>query len=398
MAATIASGSQNQYSTAVSGGTTPSDLFIRDVPDWTEKLTRTDVPFSKMIGSEGAPSMPMNKAEWGWGSVDPYATTITEAQASTSDPSFTFASGTYLQIGDRVLIDSEEVYVTAVNGNVATVTRGFAGTTAATHLDNAVAYILGPAVVESADDADSPFTQGEVDYNYHQIMSFTWSMSKRREVTPTYERRNAGHFSAEQRKKMEFTAPTRLELTWLLGQRALGTGSSPSAMGGLRQSSYITTRTSLSSAILTETDLMNMLQTIDGLVGPSMSGKTIMCSSFGARIISSWYNESRRSDMSTSKAKVNFTEIETDFGTVKVVRNHLMNTIANDKMYLANFDDFKKRPYATGTGWQTGEYQTQGWHKRGFLRGDFTLLAELADTRGELHTFSTTAGSYSGLA
>jgi hypothetical protein len=80
------------------------------------------------------------------------------------------------------------------------------------------------------------------------------------------------------------------------------------------------------------------------------------------------------------------------------VRNHLMNTIANDKMYLANFDDFKKRPYATGTGWQTGEYQTQGWHKRGFLRGDFTLLAELADTRGELHTFSTTAGSYSGLA
>lgn len=398
MAATIASGAQNQYSAAVSGGTTPADLFIRDVPDWTDKLTRTDVPFSKMIGSEGAPSMPMNKAEWGWGHIDPYSTTITEAVADAVGVSFTFADGSMLQVGDRVLIDSEEVRVTAINDNVATVTRGFAGTTAATHSDNAVAIILGPAVVESADDADSPFTQGEVDYNYHQIMSFTWSMSKRREVTPTYERKSAGHFSAEQRRKMEFTAPTRLELTWLLGQRALGSATSPSAMGGLRQSTYITTRNDLSSAILTETDLMDALQTVDGLVGPSMAGKTIMCSSFGARIISSWYNETRRSSMSDSKAKVNFTEIETDFGTVKVVRNHLMNSIANDKMYIANFDDFKKRPYATGTGWQTGKYSTQGWHERGFLRGDFTLLAPLADTRVELYDFSVTAGSYSGLA
>ena len=398
MAATIASGAANQYSTSVSGGTTPSDLFIRDVPDWTEKLTRTDVPFSKLIGSEGAPSMPMLKAEWGWGSVDPYSTTITEAVTTTNEVDFTFADGDMLQVGDRILIDSEEVRVTAVAANVATVTRGFAGTTAATHVDNSVAIIMGPAVVENADDADSPYTQGEVDFNYHQILSFTWSMSKRREVTPTYERKSAGFFSHEQRKKMEFTAPTRLELTWLLGQRALGTGSSPSAMGGLRQSAYITTRTSLSSAILTESDLMGQLQTIDGLVGPSMAGKTLMCSSFGARIISSWYNETRRSSMSDSKAKVNWTEVESDFGTLKIVRNHLMNSVANDKIYIANFDDFKKRPYATGTGWQTGEYSTQGWHKRGFLRGDFTLLAPLADSRGELHTFSTTAASYSGLS
>jgi hypothetical protein len=102
--------------------------------------------------------------------------------------------------------------------------------------------------------------------------------------------------------------------------------------------------------------------------------------------------------MSDSKAKVNWTEVESDFGTLKIVRNHLMNSVANDKIYIANFDDFKKRPYATGTGWQTGEYSTQGWHRRGFLRGDFTLLAPLADSRGELHTFSTTAASYSGLS
>lgn len=398
MAATVASGSMNQYSTAVSGGTTPSDLFIRDVPDWTDKLTRTDVPFSKMIGSEGPPDMPMNKAEWGWGGVDPYSTTITEAVTTTNETSFTFADGDMLQVGDRVLLESEEVRVTAIAANVATVERGFAGTTAATHVDNTAAYIFGPAVVESADDADSPFTQGEADFNYHQIMSFTWSLSKRADVTPTYESRSGNRFNNEKRRKMEYTAPTRLELTWLLGQRALGTGSTPSAMGGLRQSSYITTRSSLSSAILTETDLMSNLQTVHNLVGPSLAPKTIMCSPFTARVISSWYNDTRRSSMSDGKAKNHWTEVDTWFGILRIVPNFLMSTVANNKLYVANFDDFKKRPYASGTGWQTGEYQTQGWHRRGFLRSDHTLLAPYCDARLEIHTYSTTAGDYSALA
>jgi hypothetical protein len=59
---------------------------------------------------------------------------------------------------------------------------------------------------------------------------------------------------------------------------------------------------------------------------------------------------------------------------------------------------YNKRPYAQGTGWQTGEHSTQGWHRRGFLRGDFTLLAEQCDARGELYGFSTTVGDYSGIA
>ena len=398
MAATISSGALNQYSTSVSGGTTPSDLHIRDVPDWVDKLERTDVPFSKMIGSEGPPSMPMLKAEWGWGSPDPYSTTITEAVGDTSTTSITVADGSYFQVGDRFLIDSEEMLVSAIAGEVLTVSRGFAGTTAATHNDNAAAYILGPALMESADDADSVITQGEVDFNYHQIMSFTWSLSKRADVTPTYEHKGGNRFNRELRKKMEMTAPVRFELTMLLGQRALGTASTPSALGGLRQSAYITTRTSLSSAILTETDLMSNLQTVHNLVGPSLMPDTMMCSPFAARVISSWYQESRRSTYSDSKANVKWTEIETWFGTMKVVPNYLMSTIANNKLYVFDPKVFKKRPYASGTGWQTGEHATQGWHKRGYLRGDFTLLAPYCDARLELHTFSTTASDYSGLA
>ena len=397
MAETVAVGSQNQYSNAVSGGTVPSDLFVRDVPDWMDKQLRTDVPLTKSMGTASAPSNPMNKAEWGWGSPDPYQDTLAVAITSTSATTFTATAGEYYQVGSLILIDDEEMRVTGVAGDTVTVTRGFAGTTAATHLISSAIFIMAPAVAESADDADSPYTLGEVDFNYHQIMTFTWSLSKRADVTGTYENPNGNRFQAQLRRKMEDTAPVRFELAMLLGRRALGTGSSPSAFGGLREPTYITTRTSV-SGVLTETDLMSGLQTVSNLVGPSLMPSEIHASPFTCRIISSWYNESRRTSGSDEKINVKFTTIDTPFGVIKVVPNYLMSTVANNKLYVIDPKMLKRRPYATGTGWQTGEHSTQGWHRRGYLRADMTVLAEGCDSRLELYGFSTTAGDYAGLS
>lgn len=398
MAATVASGAQNAQSTAVSGGTVPSDLFIRDVPDWIDKLERTDVPLQKMMGTAPAPTMPMNKAEWGWGSPDPYSTTLGSAITGTGDTTITVTDGAYFAINDTLLIDDEELRVTGISSNTLTVERGFAGTTAATHTNGETIIIMAPAAVENADDPDSPFTQGEVDFNYHQISSFTWSVSKRRDVTPSYELKSAGAANKELRKKMEMTAPVRMELTYLLARRQAGTGSSPSAMGGLREPTYITTRTNLSSAVLTETDLMDQMETINNLVGGSLMPDTIVCSPFTKRIVSSFYNETRRTGGSDKKITNHFDEIDTDFGPVKLVGHYLMSQVAPDKLYLMNPADFKRRPYASSTGWNTGNYSTQGWHTRGYLRGDFTLIAQRADARGEIYGYSVTKGDYAGLA
>ena len=395
MAATVASGSQNQYSTASTNGTVPSDLFIRDVPDWIDKLQRTDVPLQKMFGTAPAPSMPMNKAEWGWGSPDPYSTTLAVGCAS-GDLTITVVDGTYFAVNDTFFIDDEMLRVTGISGDVLTVDRGFGGTSAATH-DAADTITIGlPAVVEGADDPDGIFTQGEVDYNYHQIASFTWSHSKRRDITPTYEFRQGGAANKELRKKMEDTAPVRYEISLLLGRRAQGSGVAPSAMGGLLQTSYITTRTDLSSAPLTETDLMDALQTVNNLVGSSLMPDTIVCSPFLARAISSWYNETRRSSMSDSKASVKWTEIETWFGTVKVVPHYLFTGIpqVNNRIFILNPSEIKRRPYASSTGWNTGTYETQGWHTRGYLRGDFTTIWQKADARATLYNASITKADY----
>lgn len=58
MAATTTNRALTQYV-----ADTVSDLFIRDVPDWTVKQRRTDTPFLNKIGRDSGPSRPMLKAE-----------------------------------------------------------------------------------------------------------------------------------------------------------------------------------------------------------------------------------------------------------------------------------------------------------------------------------------------
>ncbi len=366
MAATVASGSQNQYATTTSGGTVPSDLFIRDVPDWIDLIERQDVPLQKMFGTAPAPTMPMLKSEWGWGAPDPYTTTLA-VSCGSGDLTIQVADGDYFAVADTIFIDDEMLRVTGIASNTLTVERGVGGTTAASHTGSAtpasaaIIAIGSPALVESADD------------NYPQIMSFTWSMSHRRQVTPTYEGKSKDNAQRELRKKMEFTAPLRFEISLILGRRQQGSGTTPSTMGGLREPTFITTRTNLSSAPFTETDLMNGLETV---------------------------NTTRRSGMGDSKASVKWTEIETWSGTVKLVPHYLFAKLPNmnGRIYALDPSVIKRRPYASDTGWNTGQYETQGWHTRGYLRGDFTSLWPEADTRIEWRNASTTSSDYAGFS
>jgi hypothetical protein len=60
-----------------------------------------------------------------------------------SATSFTVVDGSYVQIGDVLEAGSEMYLVTAVAGNVLTVTSAYAGTTTATHADAGTVYIVG---------------------------------------------------------------------------------------------------------------------------------------------------------------------------------------------------------------------------------------------------------------
>ena len=76
---------------------------------------------------------------WGWQDDKTSISTI-DAIGSTSTTAVSVASGSTTYVGDTLVIDSEQVYVTAVSGNNLTVIRGVNGSTAATHSGGATYY------------------------------------------------------------------------------------------------------------------------------------------------------------------------------------------------------------------------------------------------------------------
>lgn len=405
MAATVTRSSLNQYSSSVTSGTTPSALWKPyDVPDWTKMQKRVDTPLLQAISRKPAQDNTNIYRYWGWGSPDPITDTLGGNQSSTSSTTWTVSNSAYFAVGMYFKVDSEIGRVTSITDSThIEASRAQLGTSGATHTSGATVVLLGPIIAENADDPATPITQGETDYNVHNILSFTWTLSQRAKVTRTFESQKfpGTRDQQELRKKMDYTAPLALELIAMLGVRTLGDGTgAPSVMGGLTQSSYITTSVSLSSAALTEYDLNQNLQTVHNLVGPSLCGDTIMCSPFFARVISSWYSDYRTMDMGSTKVNLKVTEIDTWFGTLKIIPNYLWQTVPDyqNRIIVANWDDFAIAPYHSTTGWQTGMLATQGWYSRGYLRGDFTMIALNPDSRLMLTSLSTTAGDYAGLA
>jgi hypothetical protein len=70
--------------------------------------------------------------EWGW-QTDKISLSTVDAIGSTSATAVSVASGSGTYVGDTIVVDTEQLYVSAVSGNNLTVIRGVNGTTAATH-------------------------------------------------------------------------------------------------------------------------------------------------------------------------------------------------------------------------------------------------------------------------
>lgn len=405
MAATISNRALTSYS-----GDTPSDLFLVPIDyDFTKKQTRTDTPLRKLIGEDPAPKMPTLKLPWGWGSVDA-STDQLNGSIDASQTSLTVDDASKFQVGLTFLIESEEFLATGINEttNVVTVATRPYGGSAATHADNMSIIFMTPAIAENQATPLSQITQGEVDYNYFQQTEESVQLSHRAEVIPTGETWNlklGSRTKAEIRKKMTETIPIQLENRLLYGRRNLGSTSLPSAMGGLlNTTSYITTRNTSLSGPLTENTLMTNLQTVHNLVGDKI-GRTIMAHPLVCRIVSSWYNDTRRTNADSSSISTAFTKIDTGwFGTVTLVPNFRMQkSAANgnvplDQLVVFNPEDLKLVPLSGDSGWYMEPLMADGWYQRIAVRGDFTLKATLPDTRLLLGGFSTTESDYAGLS
>ena len=69
------------------------------------------------------------------------ATTTNDGSFAAGDTSFTATAGANLSIGESILIDSEQMYITGISTNEITVQRAMNGTTSASHTTGATVYV-----------------------------------------------------------------------------------------------------------------------------------------------------------------------------------------------------------------------------------------------------------------
>lgn len=407
MAATIT----NHAVSSISGDVTPSALFLApNMIDWTKSIRWQSAPFYKDIGRGKAMTVPAVKREWGWESPDSIVDQLNGAISSTSATTFTTDDASKYQVGSTLLIESEQLLVTALDEttNVITVVRGYAGTSAATHVDNMSVLIMLPAIAENQATPLSPMTQGDKDYNYHQQAEWSVQFSHRAEIIPTqesYSLKVNGRLEADLRKKMEKTIPEEMEWTLLFGNRSVGTLAGASTMGGiLNTSSFVTTSNTSLSGALTYGNLMTNMSTLHDLVG-DQAGKTWMAHPIVCEIISSFFEPTRQTSGSDTSIKTYWNEIDTGwYGTIRLMPNNkFVQTAANgntplNKILIYNSEDLEIAPLSGDSGYSMEPIDVSGaWAKRIAIRGDHTFVAKNPDSRMILGGFSVTRSDYAAL-
>lgn len=407
MTATILNRATTSMTADVASG---SFITNPNVVPWLKKTKRTDTPLQKLINFGSAPKEPHVKHVWG--QSEPAA--LTDQLNGALDivqTNVTVDDADKFQVGHTFAIETEGFLVTGVNTttNVLTVaTRPYWGS-AATHADNMSIRIHAPAIAENQATPLSPWEQGGTDFNYFHQIEKSIQLSHRAEVIGTLEtlsRKMTNQEQARLRILMEDTIPSELENTLLYGGRTLGVGALPSSAGGLlTTSSFITTINTSLSGPLTEGNLMSNLQTVSNLVGNDKIGKKAMAHPAVCEIISSFYNDTRRTSGSDTTIKTYWTTIDTGwFGEITLYPNYMMQKsaangqVADDKIVFFDPDDLKIIPLSGDSGFSTAPLPEDGWFSKMAVRGDVTLEAQNPDSRLLLGGFSTTRSDYPALA
>jgi len=104
--------------------------------------------------------------------------TITDAFTDTLSTTTAVATAANWQPGDIFLIESEQVWISAISGTTITVTRGFNGTTAASHVDNTAITRISRARIDGDDADDSPGTEVTSTTNDTQIFQRTVNLTR----------------------------------------------------------------------------------------------------------------------------------------------------------------------------------------------------------------------------
>lgn len=311
-----------------------SQVQLRAVSTLIDMMGWNEAALLKTIGLNNESTVnfvsgtwPTRQYEWLYDTIPTQSGTLNEAlDNSETGVDVQSGEGALLRDGDVIMVEDEYMRVTSVSTDTATVTRGYAGTTAAAHADDTAWTILYSARLEGQDATDSNRTEVEYLYNVRQILETTVRVSGSEKVfrhlggeigdIEAYHLAKAIGGDEVGPKYGSGILAKQLVNAFYYGRRnKASTNADADAMGGFPQ--YVTTNvTNAASEALTRKMIIDLLEDIyEGGGKPDM----IITGMWGRRKISSFFEGLIRTDRSEDQGGSVISTLKWEGGDIDVM-------------------------------------------------------------------------------
>jgi hypothetical protein len=307
-------GVENTYSANV--------VVVRQLENYIDNFSPKDFPLLQRVGMNSYPGIVNTKYEWQRDEAIPLTDTLHIAITSTSDTLLYVHYAERFALNDIVLIGSELVQVQSidVSADTLTVTRGFAGSTAATALVDIDIYRLGNARPEGSSPGWARQTVTTQPYNYTQIFDEMVSITGTEEVMRNYAPTDLMAWRLDARMQEMYQLMEKALI--YNNQRYVGTASLARLSAGLDY--WVYDKNNLSSAALAFDDIEDVMQEKFAAFGMSGTPDTLWVNGFVKRKISSWGAGTIQTGRTENVVGNEVTVLDTNFGSVAVELDHLI--------------------------------------------------------------------------
>ncbi len=338
-------------------------------------LNPYQIPLISMVGF----SEPIYNTTHEWYEDEMFDTdSIVTAAALVSDTSIVVADTEPFRINQVVKVNEELILITAVNTGTKTltVTRGYAGTTAAAIAQNDVIEVLFTEGTEGADAREARYKGRKPASNYTQIFDDTIEISGSSEEIAQYGIDDL--YEAEKQKK-------QLELALQLEKAAINgikySNGTKRMMGGIRQ--FIQSNvTDNGGAVLNSLDPINDLAQDIYRAGGFKDGGTfaIMVGAKQKRALSKLDQDVIRIERADNARGQVVTTLITDFGEFEVKLN---DNLKSDELILTDINRIKVSPLGKRSFFHTFMGKT-GDKTTGQVVGEYTLEFKQEKAHGRI--------------
>jgi len=312
---------------------TGTQQVVRLLDDRLDLIVNDEYPFLRMIGLGSGGAVDNTKYEWQYDELIP-VTDTSSMNYVAGGTKYTVTNGGYFRPGDLFLVDAEIFWVIAVIGNDLTVKGGMCGTTPANHDGSGTAktlYILGNANVEGSSPGAARQVVTDQLYNFTQIFSEDVEIFGSEVEMNEYGITGLAKLDYRMDKRLRELYMKMERGLWYLKRGAASDNNTPRVSGGMAQ--FLGGGTNKAGAALEESDIIDELEAIFNACGQDEVPSLMVGNSWVKRKMTGWYRGLIQTGRAERVGGARIDTIETDFGTVDFLLDHLVKP---GELYFVN--------------------------------------------------------------